>query len=184
MPQKKVPVHYVCTYQEAKKLIEERNEFWISNCGCRQRNKKGCNKSGTEFCLSFTDSAISLGKSKIITTKEKVRLILNEALNCKLVPRPFRDANRVETDGLCFCCDDCCYYFLDSNEICDMGKFVEKTDMSKCNHCGICEDVCYFNARNIKKGQLYINHKQCYGCGLCVQSCPVNCVQMIKRIST
>ncbi len=181
MSQKELSIHYVCTYQEAMDLIEERDDFWVSNCGCRQRNKKGCNKSGMEVCLSFTSSTTPFGKDKRKITKEYASKILNEGPSSRLVPRPYRDVSRHGTEGICLCCNDCCYYFLDSKEICDKGQFVEATDMNECTHCGICTDVCYFNARKIKGDKLRLEREQCYGCGLCAKSCPTTCIQMVKR---
>lgn len=86
------------------------------------------------------------------------------------------------TDGICFCCDDCCEYFTNPGEIkCDKGKFIEQTDREKCNDCGICVTVCYFGTRKMDDGELMIDRDHCYGCGLCLEVCPEDCLEMVPR---
>ena len=34
--QKKVPQHFVCTHEQARKFIDQYNEYYIAVCGCRQ----------------------------------------------------------------------------------------------------------------------------------------------------
>ena len=49
------------------------------------------------------------------------------------------------TDGICFCCDDCCSCFPENcNEKCDRGKMIESTNTAICMNCGTCVDACRF----------------------------------------
>ena len=41
----------------------------------------------------------------------------------------------------------------------------------KCTYCGICAEVCPFNAINVKKNIWNQNLNKCYGCGVCVENC-------------
>ena len=111
-----------------------------------------------------------------------VEEVYQEAEEKHLVTRPFRnEENRAETDGICFCCDDCCEYFVDPSQQCDKGKFVEKSDLDRCENCGRCVEVCYFGARSVDDGRLAIEQDSCYGCGLCTDVCPEECIQMVSR---
>jgi len=117
-----------------------------------------------------------------LTTINRLELseVLKEAEEKKLVPRPFRDdETHSKTQGICFCCADCCSYFLDKNEKCDKGSLKVKTDFSNCSHCGLCVDVCHFQARILANERLIETPEQCYGCGLCEKVCPESCIQMI-----
>jgi len=107
--------------------------------------------------------------------------ILQEAQAKFLVARPFRNQARTDTDGICFCCDDCCGYFLDPSERCDKGELIAETDFDLCNHCGACVEVCYFKARKMMENELTAENERCYGCGLCVAVCTEDCIQMIDR---
>ena len=106
--------------------------------------------------------------------------ILAEAAGKRLVPRPFRD-EQGETEGICFCCDDCCSYFTKiGNEQCDKGKMIESTNAATCINCGTCVEACRFGAREFD-GELRVDREKCYGCGVCVDACPDTCITMAKR---
>ena len=171
-------IHYVATREEARRLISKHKKFWVSNCGCRE-GKGTCGRSRMDVCLYFNRNFPSTGSHRKSITNAGVEAILDEAEAKHLVARPFRNEQDPGiTDGICFCCDDCCSYFLNPAEKCDKGAYRESTDMNKCTHCGACVDVCYFNARTMKHDKLVINPDNCYGCGLCLDVCPEDCIQM------
>lgn len=174
-------MHYVCTRDEAWQLVRNRKQFWVSNCGCRERRGQ-CARSRIDLCLDFQKRSSSGGSGTKNVSLSEVQKIFQETKENHLVTRPFRNLeNMSEIDGICFCCDDCCEYFLEPNEKCDKGKFIEKTDEDKCSNCGECVEVCYFNARKLANDELVVIRDNCYGCGLCTDVCPENCVEMVQR---
>ncbi|MBI4858679.1 MAG: 4Fe-4S binding protein [Candidatus Riflebacteria bacterium] len=173
-------MHYVCTHDEARELCSGRSPLWVSNCGCRE-GKGACGRSRMDVCVMFTGDQPGSGSGKREISPEEMAEILQVARAKGLVARPFRDESRKETVGVCFCCDDCCAYFLSPEERCDPGTSRERTDMEACTHCGACVDVCFFKARVMTGETLKLDRKRCYGCGLCVPACPVGCVQMVPR---
>jgi Fe-S-cluster-containing hydrogenase component 2 len=42
-------------------------------------------------------------------------------------------------------------------------------------------EVCYFGARKMDGGELTLDRDNCYGCGLCVEVCPEDCLKMVPR---
>ncbi|HEX3045163.1 MAG TPA: 4Fe-4S dicluster-binding protein [Bacillota bacterium] len=172
------PIHYVCTHQEAKELIDSHGTFFVSNCGCRER-MGGCKQSRIDVCLIFNENFRGSGTNCRPLTKEDAYQILNEANEKHLVTQPFRD----ETDqnkiaGICFCCQCCCAYFIHPGEVCDQGNRTEFTDRDSCTNCGLCIESCYFKARSMVEGKLEVFQDQCYGCGLCVDVCPIGMIKM------
>jgi Pyruvate/2-oxoacid:ferredoxin oxidoreductase delta subunit len=180
---KNIPMHFVCTHSQAKEEIEKHDHFWVSNCGCRESNLKGCARSRLDLCLMFNplDPGSGTGKHEVDVTV--VQGILQEAENKHLVTRPFRDDTRTHTDGFCFCCDDCCGYFLHEDEFCDKGDLIAVTDHDNCTGCGDCVDVCSFKAREMVCSLLQYKQENCYGCGLCVDICPEKIIEMKERLS-
>ena len=174
-------IHYVCTHDQAEEIIAGHHAFWVSNCGCRE-NHGGCARPRLDVCLIFTLSDPGSGTGKRPITRLEVTGILQEARDKQLVARPYRDESRTATDGICFCCDDCCGYFLDPTERCDKGKLIAETSFEICSHCGICVEACYFNARKMLEDKLVVEDDQCYGCGLCLPTCPEGCIEMVTRM--
>ncbi|MFH1335333.1 MAG: hypothetical protein ABII96_02355, partial [Candidatus Zixiibacteriota bacterium] len=57
--------HYVCTWDEAKKLTGQHHRFWVENCGCREKKEGGCSRSRMDLCLMFrSDVQASSGSNK------------------------------------------------------------------------------------------------------------------------
>jgi len=179
--------HYVCTHGEARALIEGQTAFWVANCGCREQ-RGGCSRSRMDVCLEFQTTTAASGSGRRQIDRAGADAIMREAADKGLVARPFRDKLGV-VEGICFCCDCCCGYFVDADEICDFGPSVEATDLSQCTDCGLCVDICYFGARALggdgaMSGPLEVRREQCYGCGLCVDVCPTGAISMVARAET
>lgn len=181
MNENKRPQHFVCTWEEAGQLIDKHREFWVCNCGCRE-GKKGCQRSRMDVCMTFAVEATVTGSGRRQISRAEAIAVLDEARDKYLVARPFRDeATRTVTEGICFCCSDCCGYFLNPEEVCDKGAFIEKTDMDACTICGDCEAVCHFKARLVVGDEMLIESDNCHGCGLCAAACPTDCIELIMR---
>jgi NAD-dependent dihydropyrimidine dehydrogenase PreA subunit len=183
MDKEDLAFHYVCTWEDAKKIAGRHGRFWVSNCGCRE-DRGHCDRSRIDLCLMFRDDIPGSGGSgRREISRAEVEEIFQEAKSKHLVTRPYRnEGNLTQTDGICFCCDDCCEYFTKPDMIrCDKGDFIEETEKDKCNNCGECIQVCYFGARKLEEGGLIVHRDNCYGCGLCTDVCPEDCVQMVNR---
>ena len=182
MPDTGKQMHFVCTREELKQVVDKLQRFWVQNCGCRE-DRGGCKRSRTDVCLTWVESSEGSGGSgRREVSRKEVMAILKAAKEKHLVTRPFRDfETRTTVEGSCFCCDDCCGYFADPTEKCDRGQSVELTRTEGCTDCGKCVDVCYFKARRMVDGRLLVVHEDCYGCGLCRDVCTAGCIEMVPR---
>lgn len=174
-------IHFVCTRDEGWQIVEKNKRYWLSNCGCREQ-RGHCKRSRMDICLDFQERNTGGGSNLHEVHKEEIERVFAETREKHLVVRPFRDdQDRTRVAGICFCCDDCCGYFLDPKEKCDKGRYVQATDMDNCTHCGDCVEVCYFSARSMVEGKLVVAADRCYGCGLCTDICPTGCIGMVVR---
>ena len=63
------------------------------------------------------------------------------------------------------------------------GPYRAVVDAEKClgvEECGICLEICKFNAIEARNGKAYVN-SNCMGCGLCIDSCKGNARRLVKR---
>ncbi|HNV86371.1 MAG TPA: ATP-binding protein [Candidatus Omnitrophota bacterium] len=60
------------------------------------------------------------------------------------------------------------------------GGMKARTDPNRCSRCGLCRDVCKFEAVS---EDFRIDLTDCEGCGLCVRVCPEKAIEMIEIVS-
>jgi NAD-dependent dihydropyrimidine dehydrogenase PreA subunit len=181
MADKDLELHFVCTLEEARRMVVDHDYYWVCDCACRE-HRGPCKRSRTDVCLQFASKTAADGSHKKKVSKSEVDGIFEEAKEKHLIPRPFRNDDRSKIDGICFCCDDCCGYFLGLQAPCNKGAMIVSTDTGSCSACGICIEVCHFGSRTIdNNNQLVVDTEKCFGCGLCVDVCPTDSVKMVDR---
>ena len=176
--------HFVSTRKQAERVINRHKRFWISDCGCRVRLGRKCRRSRVDVCLSFSDpgpKGASGGGGAKKVTRAFVDALLRHAEEKHLICQPFHFGPSGGAQGVCFCCDDCCFLFNPKPMPYNKGTLIERTDKAVCIHCGKCANVCFFGARRMKGKKLAVKRALCSGCGLCVDVCPSDAVTMVKR---
>jgi heterodisulfide reductase subunit A-like polyferredoxin len=61
------------------------------------------------------------------------------------------------------------------------SEAISVTDMDKCVNDGTCVERCHFEAREMVDGQLKVNDDLCYGCGLCISTCPSEAISLVRK---
>ena len=59
--------------------------------------------------------------------------------------------------------------------------FIAKIDQNKCTQCGICADICRFEAIPVINGQHRVDQLDCEGCGYCPRVCPTDAIIMEEQ---
>jgi len=71
---------------------------------------------------------------------------------------------------------------LESHEY-EGGK-IAVLDPEVCTNCGICEELCRFDAISLVDGQTTISEFSCDGCKLCEIACPVDAIKMVENMDS
>ncbi len=58
---------------------------------------------------------------------------------------------------------------------------VPQVDDSKCTFCGLCADVCAFNAIAVLPKKVMVFPELCHGCGACSYLCPEGAISEVER---
>jgi MinD superfamily P-loop ATPase len=61
------------------------------------------------------------------------------------------------------------------------GGLLAKIDPDKCTNCGVCKEICRFEAISAIGDQHIINPLNCEGCGYCPRICPEDAIAMENR---
>lgn len=64
-----------------------------------------------------------------------------------------------------------------------MGGNVAWIDPEKCEGCGLCEQVCRFDAIALKEGNYQVDPIACDGCAACVHQCPTHAIKMEPQLA-
>jgi len=100
---------------------------------------------------------------------------------------------KVATGGLtgviCNCCPKCCVCMESSRlskkfdpnlTMIAPSGYIAVHDAQKCTNCGICADICPFDAIEIQNGTYCYDQDKCMGCELCVEKCPNQALQLSR----
>lgn len=150
----------VLPYEAVLKILEEQDRFAVATCACRHRKNSDPSlvdcEHETENCLhfgKFAEYIIENGLGREIDLEE-CRDILQRAAEAGLVHAASNWQENVDT--ICNCCECCCVYF--------QAFHVLKHDSSM----------------NRSNYVVQPNAGSCKACGLCVQRCPMEALQLVE----
>lgn len=69
----------------------------------------------------------------------------------------------------------------DINKEIHFGIPIPRVDFSKCDYCGVCSEVCAFNAIVVVKKEVLVFPELCHGCGGCTLLCPQKAIREKDR---
>lgn len=176
-------------YEDVVKVIEQEDYFCTSTCPCRHRNNldpdRTICKHETFNCLHFGRLArymVQQGMGKEIT-REQAGQILRDAAEAGLVHGISNTQNGMDT--ICNCCSCCCLFFesmkvLQLNGI-QASNYIVQIDTETCIGCGLCVERCPADALELMDTVSTLSPALCLGCGVCVYECPTESMSLVLR---
>jgi ferredoxin len=187
----RVPEEFVLPSQSVEEIINKFDDIAVGHCFCRQRRVMLGEPCDTEApilnCFTFGKSArhtVAQGFAQKIT-KEEAFKIMKEAEEAGLVHKAFHpgsNVSRPET-SICNCCKDCCDTL---KNWCDgVGPLINSTyylsdiDQEACSGCGICVERCPTEAIQLNENEEAEREESlCFGCGICARFCPEEAISL------
>ena len=67
------------------------------------------------------------------------------------------------------------------NDLSPVNLLKPEINESKCTHCGLCAEVCEFNALAVLPNMVLTFTELCHGCGLCTLACPEKAITEVPH---
>lgn len=158
----------------------------LEECGCRTKWHK-CD-APLDVCLSLDNEAreaMKRGAKRISLAQALV--VLKRSHKAGLVHLTYTFKGKDTPEVICSCCSCCCHslsalvrFGIPEHVI--ASEYIARQDYDTCENCGTCVQRCQFHARQLDSDQrLVFNQAKCFGCGLCISTCPTNSITLIKR---
>lgn len=180
----------ILDYERAVKVIESAGCITVGTCYCRHKMEhmgKACNMP-QDVCLTFNGSARTLSKHGIAKeiSKEEAMKILNRVRELGLVQ--IGDNVQDSVNWICNCCGCCCEAILGYKRLGYMPKlnsnFQPEILEKDCIGCGVCVEKCPVDAIRLEDKKAVVDIDVCFGCGVCARFCPSKAIEMERREKT
>lgn len=159
----------------------------LHECACRHTREHPCQP--TQVCLvigqPFVDFILEQHPqaSRRISQNEAVELIEAEHERGHIQTAWFKDAMGGRFYALCNCCKCCCFGMEAMAKyavpMVASSGYVAQVDEPDCEACAACEQVCPFEAIQVKDTAV-VNWETCMGCGVCVGRCPSEAMTLMR----
>ncbi len=143
------------TYEEVSRYLNENDIFTVSDCSCRTAREEmgeGCGHLKEDMCIQMGHAAeyyIRTGRGRQITREEAFEIIKRAEENGLMHQIPNLDGSG-KTHAICNCCGCSCLSLRTASMFknVDMvrSNYVSKVDKDKCVACGECVETCPVNA--------------------------------------
>ena len=178
-------LQWVLPTQQVVEILRNMRTFALAKCTCRTRYKL-CNNP-LEVCIVTNDMAdkwVAEGQAHYITledAKERLRM----AHEFGLVHLTFYNPEQ-HIYSLCSCCECCCWELqvlkkYQRPDVVAHADYVAEVDAGACLQCSACVKRCIFSAQENSEKAVIFHQDKCYGCGLCVTTCPSGAISMKLR---
>jgi Na+-translocating ferredoxin:NAD+ oxidoreductase RNF subunit RnfB len=177
-------------YEKVSAVVEKGRSFLVNECICKKERGllgKPCDRP-VGVCLAISPIPGAFDRSSIgrVVSKEEASELLNKAEEAGLVHM----TGNVQSGHMyiCNCCKCCCGVLRSINEFGIPASLVinsyyrAEIDAETCTGCGICADErCQVGAIEELQDSYRVVEDRCIGCGLCIKTCPVEAIRMVRK---
>jgi ferredoxin len=158
----------------------------VIECPCRAAREKPC--LPLDVCLIVGEQFASLvlerhpARSRRITPAEACRILEAEDERGHVHHAFFKDAMLGRFYAICNCCSCCCGAIQAQKNGTPMlisSGYLCQVDTGLCIGCGLCVDACQFDALQMDE-IIRVDADACMGCGVCQAKCPQGALSLVR----
>ncbi len=178
----------VIPYGRARNLIlRSPDHIVVLECPCRTSRDNPC--LPLDVCLivgePFAEFIVEHhpNRSRWIRRGEAVEILEAAHRRGHVHNAFFKDAMLDRFYAICNCCSCCCGAMQAWDNCLPMlasSGFLPHLDASLCTGCGVCAEICQFEAVEMRKGYPVMDKNRCLGCGVCVSKCSLNALILVR----
>ncbi len=180
----------VLDYEKATSIVDNAKKFCIGICSCRHEKlhvgEKNCDVP-LDTCSSFDGAADYLIKRNLGKEVSKTEMLENLDRSREMGLVFCADNVKKDITFICHCCSCCCNVMLGINKfgypnILVTSSYIAEVDEKVCAVCGTCVESCPINAiEMLSEENPKINTALCIGCGVCALNCQTGALKLVKR---
>lgn len=177
----------IIPYARAKDIIlKNPDHIVVLDCPCRSARQNPC--LPLDVCLIVGDPFASFvlehqpHRSRSISSQEAVQILEEEHQRGHVHHAFFKDAMLDRFYAICNCCSCCCGAMQaqrNGTEMLASSGYVAQVDQDLCIACGVCADLCPFEAISMEGEYPLISGEDCMGCGVCVGHCEAEAIELL-----
>ncbi|HYG98046.1 MAG TPA: 4Fe-4S binding protein [Terriglobales bacterium] len=165
-------------------ILNASPEIAAYECACRHARENPC--SPTQVCMVMGNSVQFIlehnpHNSRRLTQEEALELLKAEHERGHVHSAWFKDVIGNRFYALCNCCKCCCGGIEMMTKygvgMVASSGYVAVIESELCNACGLCEQVCPFDALKVN-GCATLVWAKCMGCGVCVDQCMTGAISL------
>jgi NAD-dependent dihydropyrimidine dehydrogenase PreA subunit len=173
----------ILNFWYVEELLKKSDIIAHGECGCRKKLKK-CDHTldGCLFLNYWGEEAIKEGYARKTNFREALT-ILKKTYTEGLVLVAGGEDPPVK---ICSCCSCCCFLFaglqrFNLENALVHSDYIARVDKTVCDECATCVSRCHFGAMRQREKKVIFNKDNCFGCGLCIATCPNGAIELLRR---